>query len=86
MIYFDISDSRVDFLSVDYLQRRTDVKFADVLACINVSDMHGSGRQGPGVLDVIATEAGGGWVVGESVMGHWSRFSGHASPLSTYCH
>ena len=32
--------------------------------------------QGPGLFDVIATEAGGGWV-GDSITGHWSHFTGY---------
>jgi len=33
------------------------------------SESHKS-MQGPGIVDVIATEAGSGWV-GKSVTGHW---------------
>jgi len=36
--------------------------------------------QGPGIVDVIAAEAGGGWVV-ESVTGHWSWLTGRVSTL-----
>ena len=48
-----------------------------------VSESHKS-IQGLEIVDVIATEAGGGWV-GENVVGQWSCFTGHASPLSTCC-
>jgi len=46
-----------------------------------MSERHES-MQCPGIVDVIAAEVGGRWV-GESVMDHWSHFTGHASPLST---
>ena len=46
-----------------------------------MSEGHKS-MQGPGTVDVTATEAGGKWV-DESVKGHWSCFTGHVSPLST---
>ena len=57
--------------------------------------MHGPGVQGSGILNVIATEVGGGWV-GESITGSLSHFSGHvvstlhcqpcSLPLPTFCY
>ena len=48
-----------------------------------MSESHES-TQGPGIVDLIAAEAGGGWV-GESITGRWSCFTGHASPLFACC-
>ena len=38
------------------------------------SESHES-MQGPGIADIRAAETGGGWV-GESIIGHWSYFTG----------
>ena len=73
-------------MSVNERQQHTDMKFADVLACTNVSDTHSPRVQGPGILDLIAAEAVDGWVVGRVswATDHASVDSLHAAGLVSY--